>query len=532
MSIFKKLFQESKLRHKKEIVKLFSLLGYKLNSYHSLAVKVNNLISSKQENVIVYNQFVPSYMRHPIERLRVGYWRLEATDLKKIKSVISFDFFGDTKKYPYVEFYFPLDLSAEYPGLLEALSDPQEMLEGHLNPSGRSIWVLPEKRNPVCLKIDTIQLNNRRFFSERVLLPRGVEHSIFATDYLKHQIYNCSEDRGGNIFFNYNYSDGTPKRYTYLLREFDFKKLGICRNDFLIPVVAILSTEFWSNAELLHNIEIKKSATEFLAEDFAKCYADLIRNSLDKTFLHFEMHQQNLSLHMRNGNAVKIIYHDLQDSVFDPITYFLKQCSENGFKNINQYYDFILSFQKTSALNVHGHLLLHDQVTREYFTVTSIYRRYLRNFGGYNKSLNYFINSIRNQGEYFLDRSFECQILKYLAFEGQNLNLNEEVFNSKKDKGFLENDLFWSIHHYHAVLQKKLFDQFKHAILNSKQRVKEIDVSKLESMLKTTVTICSTGFPTNISNIDFSAVTKVIDVFNERILLVTYENKDFLLIRR
>ena len=46
MTFFKKFFRNPKAHHKKEIIRLFALLGYKLNSYHSLKLKVRNLLGA------------------------------------------------------------------------------------------------------------------------------------------------------------------------------------------------------------------------------------------------------------------------------------------------------------------------------------------------------------------------------------------------------------------------------------------------------------------------------------------------------
>ncbi|MBC7467571.1 MAG: hypothetical protein H7256_16390 [Bdellovibrio sp.] len=531
MKLFNFFFIKAKLRHKKKIVKLFALLGYKLNSYHSLSVRVKNILSDRTDEVIEYNQFVPSAMRHPVKNLRVGYWKLSPEFIRSLSIVDNCDFFGDVNKYEFLEFYFPLDLSDEYPGLVSSLGSWHEVIEGTLNPSGRSIWLFPKNSNPLCLKIDTLQLINRQFFSERALLAGGVIHSVAATNYLKSDCFSANEDRGGNIFFNFNYKKEGPKRYTYLLREYDFEKLNILRDDFLIPIVALLSPEFWSNQKLKSSMGIRKSAVDFLSEDFARCFADLIKNSLMNTFLHYEVHQQNLSLHMRRGVGVKLIYHDLQDTVFDTVTYLLHQVSLHGLSQIESHYSYIARFQKNLVLNAHGHLLTHNRATREYFTVVSIYRRYLRNFGGYNKSLNYFLNSDNNTGQYFADKSFESNVLKYLNFTEDVLKVDDVYFKNEQEKQFLQGDLFWSINRFHRLMQKDLLKNFIQAVQSAEVEKKEIDPALFESMLKTSTTLYSSGFPINVAYIDFSLISKMVAVFEDRVLLITYKGEEFLILR-
>lgn len=543
MKIFRRLFHSAfhsaRQRHRHKVIESFALLGYKLNSYHFFPATIRNLLTDQDEQVVIHNQFVPSEIRHATRSLKVGFWRIRAERLRNFACVASADFFGDsTILNGLIDFYFPLDLTDEYPSFTQQLGAPDQVIDGILNPSGRSIWLCPQGGEPVCLKIDTLQLEKRRYFSERALLPLGAMHSISVSNYLNDDIYAATEDRAANIVFRFAYTDGQPKRYTYLLRSYDFKKLDIRNYDFLVPMVALLSPDLWSNEALVKSLDITRSAVDLIEGDLASCFAALIKNSLSRTFLHFEVHQQNLSLHLRKGRGVKLIYHDLQDTVFDTVTYFLDQFQRRGFKEVAAYYHQAAIFQKTNFLNSHGYVLLEGRPTREYFTVVTAYRRYLRNFGIYNKTLSYFVNLAKQQatGEahdplrYLADKTFEARVLRVLDFSESDLRIDEVDFTDENEKQFLTNDLFWSIQRFHQVFQKNRLQHFIETVHRDNLPSEEIATTSLKTLLQTKTTVASNGFPVSVTDITEGKIKRVRGFYENRVLLVTYGNEDYLLV--
>lgn len=501
-------------------IKVMALLGYNYNSFHQLTYRSRDLLDGEMRDLVVINQFIAANKRHPTDRLDVGRWRLPVSGLyRRLAELRSFELYGEAGG-DVLDFYFPLDLGDEYERLFECLGPPEKTDRGILTPSGRSIWVLSEDRAPVCLKVDTMQLRQRKFFSERLLGEQGLRHTMNVTAHLHAEDNIFTEARGASFTFGYPDPDGRPMQYNFLIRELRPEAVGLRPDDSLVPVVALLSEKLWAEPALLKSLGLPSSPARFLIEDFARALAAMIRNSLDRTFVHFEIHQQNLTLLVREKRGEKLLYHDLQDTVLDPVSLFLDRLKQCGGAEIGRHYAEVYGMQRQVCLNSHGHLVTHDFSTKEHFNIVSLYRRYLRNFGHYTRTYNFFAGE-----DYVNGRDFETAVLRHLNFTSAELETTAPPE--------LAQDLFWHIDRYQRRRQRRelasALAAYRQSCPGPADRVSPEELLTLLGREDMRV-IHSGEFPVHIRLIDAEQLTEIENVYHRKVFFARYAGEPVLLL--
>ncbi len=509
---------------KVEIIKLFAEFGKRYNSYYQLKYKIHNMIDSEDYELTISNQFLAVDLRFPQFSGRIAHWRLKFDALEKWPSLSKYELVGENRDRHIFDFFLPEDFFSIFSELVAYLGDSYNFYNAVMTSSGRSVWVFPPEQLPFCLKIDTFDFDLPQKFSSRPLRLAQIKHSAKLNNLLKAEKNIFSEGTGCSFTFEEWIDAKTHLSYSYLIRDLNFEQNEIKSKDFIIPVQAILSEDFWKDTRLLKIIEMhKRQPVEFFKTDLAKGFADLIFNSLNTTHIHFEVHQQNMSLQIRNGKLVKLLYHDLLDTVFDPIGFFMKSVGSDHQNNLNLL-QVIDDMQANVFFNSHG-LLQRKNDRHHTFTVSSFYRRYIRNFGDYSKVFNAF-----SGGDYLQSFEFEECILKYLNFGESSLCLSALPINTTS---FLSRQLFWSIDRYHIVHQKNEIQ----AKLNLLQKLSEIRprgnaelCSKFFVLLNENNCFGSASFPIKIDFLQADHLEDLQSLYDDRVFIGKYMNEPFIVI--
>jgi len=516
-----KLFSESvEPTRQNEILRLFAELTQKFNSYYQLSYKFTDYLDGKTHELILNNQFLPVTMKFPENSQRVFQWRVQKSRLSQIPNLQSLELLGSLANLDEFDFFIPEDFQPIFPEIFQALGTPEQILESILTSSGRSLWVFhPQaKIRPFSLKIDTGDIRLPKKFSSRILSLGQLRHALETDEWLQDDSFIFHENRGIHLKF-----PPTPpndeRNYVYLVRELNFARSEIEKTDFIIPLQALLSNEFWQNHELRHALGLAgKKPAAFLAQELAPSFARLIRHSLDETFTHFEVHQQNLSAHIRDGRIVKLLYHDLTDTVFDPVGFFLNQM-EKKKQTPQQAYERIRKIHADVFFMSQG---LFQNDFPAIFTVSSFYRRYLRNFGDYPKIFNFF-----SHDDYISSRRFETLILNSLNFTRQELGLTKELIANEK---FLTHDLFWCLNRYLSIQQKRMLEKIYESL---RERASEAGVERCLPLFLNRIK-SHRGFKTASlpfqSDFQVSEVSELYSLFEDRVFFGVYQSRKFLMI--
>ncbi|MBC7465546.1 MAG: hypothetical protein H7256_06095 [Bdellovibrio sp.] len=505
-----------------EILELLSQLSKTFNSYYEVNYKLRDLIDQKVHALTITNQFLPVTLNFPEASSAVARWMVDENVFQTQSFLKSFKRLGQNSHLQTFDFYLPVDFFSLFPELIASLGSPQEICKGHLTSSGRSIWVFPKKQVPLCLKVDTYDFVLPKKYNSRINRVAQIDHSLKMSQYLQDEDNIFSENDGLTLTFDTFIEDKVPKTYSYLVRTLDFKKCNVERKDLILPMQTVVATDFWNDLELRKYLKLQdRTVVDFFMNDVAKAFAELLRNALTKSFVHFELHQQNLSVVVRNGRGVKLLYHDLLDSVFDPIGYFLNHLHV-GCKNASKLLQKIADIDATTFFNCHG--TLETNKKRKLFTVVSIYRRYIRNFGDYTKIFNMFSGE-----DYCLSLKFETCILKYLSFSDAELGLSNQKIDNQD---FLTQQLFWSIDAFHRTQQHQLLQRSFAQLLELATPQSDSDMVRtlFEDLIFRETCFVSCHFPISLDFYVSKKLQSIHSLWNHRVFIGTYDSQMFIII--
>jgi hypothetical protein len=306
--------------------------------------------------------------------------------------------------------------------------------------------------------------------------------------------------------------------------DFSLSKIGI--RDFLLPMHALGSKEFWKQKELLKVLEIKSPPHIFFEEQIAPCLADMIKNSINCTCMHFEAHMQNMSLQIRKGKAVKFIYHDLQDVMFDPVIYFCNHILKVNSKNTSQLekaieesYEVIDNFQLSRTINSQGERVNDSARGYETYTVVSFWRKYIRNLGDYTRIYNFFKGD-----DYFSGRRFEAAILRHLNFSNDDLDGNKNRENMKQH-------LFWCLDKYYKRLNNSKVSAAVERMAPIIEKKEILNLKEFTAKIQYYQYVTSGHFPTRPELVESNLIAEIRDLKDGKIFYFKYDSKDVLLIK-
>lgn len=387
---------------------IYVKLATLFNSHYRKNVDAWDLKNRKTVPVLVFSQFLPVKLKYTRAEVKILVWDLRHQDLKRLK----IGYYSLNNKKQKHRFYIPDFMMSATEELRAKLPGNCSEIKGHLMPSGRTIsFCDPKSSTPLLsIKVNTVMQTSPADFISKKLSAGDIKHSIRVSQKLSQFNYFSTEASGYALFAG---SKKTPT-YGYLVRTFDFGARNIKKSDFFIPVVAFLSENFWGDTSLLNALSLQRThLKKYLLDQFPVALSELLADSHFRSHIHFELHQQNLTLQVRNGTIVRLHYHDFLDCVFDPLTYFFKNVSPDNAGQIKQ---TIKQICKDSLFNSQGEIRNHPRVFSDFSTV-NIYSRYLRNLGDFDGSISSLLQTPFRNGffEAQLKAAFEKQVLKFDA---------------------------------------------------------------------------------------------------------------------
>lgn len=312
----------------------------------------------------------------------------------------------------------------------DTFGEPQTYYLGIMNCGGRSFWCFSEDTTKPSfgVKFGTYTAPEKDIFiRNRYLSEWGIEKSVMYSDELKYDNTLMNEDYG--VWLEYNDRQDTKNswQHSFLIRGWKNVE-SLESDDALIPAYTLLSKDFWSKTELLEKLGLPKFSNgkeikSWFIDQLAPWYAKYLANSLFKTGLHLELHQQNIAALVRKGQIVAMGCQDLQDMCEDPITRFLLYYDSTPIEKLirPRLYSGIL-----------GEFITSPPRMKPYASITGWNRQYLRSIGQYDRCMN-----VNFDGEEYLDYHFEHAVyghLKKLAFEEFDIDI--KINDSDPDRLF------------------------------------------------------------------------------------------------
>jgi len=495
---------------KLNLISVMAKLGGSYNSYYSRIYQFTDLLLKRPVRLEVSTQFFEARVRFKMPVMSVKVWHVDL-DLLKSLGFEMVHYFGSqslgTASKQAVSIYIPEFLSSKFETLEGRLKAAMQEASnrgrisiqehtGQLTSSGRTFWL----DNSDCFKIDTVDIQGvSDFVNNRRLDTKDVKAAILTCEYLQNtDLKNFFTESSGL----YIQSSTADYRYVVLERNLDFEKTSVREGDFLIPMQAMVSVDFWANEKTLAAFELnQQTCAQFFENHLAREFARLVKNSIESTFTHFELHQQNITCHIRNGELQKLLVHDLQDVVFDPISYLLATPDEEWSEALR----FIRQFSKTKFFNLYGEPRVDGPKHKFFFTPASLYRRYLRNLGNYGRIYNHASGE-----DYLFSRKFESLILKELNYADEDLGLDAAIKDSA-NFSFLRDHLFWVIERRVETKQKKLLNsRAKSFMAGSGQPLAELEVAELIKRMQSEMCVFS-----NAMLLRFESLPLLPDMINQ-----------------
>lgn len=507
---------------RRDLLAVLAKLGVNYNSYYSRIYEFTDLSLKKNLRLNVTTQFFEPRVRFKQTTMPVQLWEIDRDLLPELgfaaAGVYRAPHWPERRS---VTLYLPEALLAVFAGLekklTEALSQPanrgrihRRIVEGTLTSSGRSFWIPEAPRAPVCVKIDTFDVRGvAEFLNNRRLDPGDVQLACLLTDYLRRAGLRNYFDEGRGIYIQ---PAAEEYRYVALERTLDFAATGVRRGDYLVPMQAVASDDFWANSanRALFGLGAQTPGG-FFKEQLVREFARLIRNSVENTFLHFEIHQQNLTCHLRRGRLQKLLVHDLQDVVFDPVSYLFSPAKAGGPGTWAEKLAFIGQLYRKRFFNFYGEPRLDIAKHNHYFVPSSFYRRYFRNFGNYTRLYNKACGE-----DYLASRELETRLAEELGYSDAELGLTEEV-TSHPDFAFLRRNPFWVIERRVEAQQRGFLRQRFKEMESGLRSLSALEVGELALRAQRESCIYSGNLPFRAEDFPAVKITAAYEAFRDQV---------------
>lgn len=416
--------------------------------------------SARQRSVLMHNWFLPPKLQFPLGfKTEIGQWNINPKVLANHADFHIREYGKRPHCFPTTVLFLPKTLKEHWDLLTLHLGPPEKIYTGYLTPSGRSFWVLGSPHMAFGLKFhvttdaNTDAILNRTF--DKKMIENTVETSLLLKDYPD----AISEDYG--LFLEVKKSDSIME-FGFAYRNFKWDLLQPQMKDIFLPMPVLLSHSFWKAKEVLRQLSLPDVDDPHLrpwfAEQLAASMSSILTTALFETGLHPEVHQQNLTVHLRNGEFINLIYHDHQDCLQDPITRFLLQ-NNVEMDDLN-----FSSLRIKRQLALPGEILTPDNRDKLFVSLSDWWRRWLRVFGRYDRILNILWSE-----DPFRDSLFEDSLTRKLKSHLQNMGLALE--HSEENSG-----LYAWIAYAQYHFQQKLLRQFLKAHRHRFKKASALDV--------------------------------------------------------
>lgn len=490
---------------------IYALLTAKFNSQIRETQTFQHLLNKNEYRIAIKKPYLPVSEKYGDCERMVGEWPLERVSHNLVVNAI-----GQTTAS---SFFYPLDLLELDPKIKHALGEPEYIHKAFLLSSGRSLMVIPPDRDGFVLKVDTSNYSQLKNYSMRLLTEQNINFCAEVSDYCG-RFHPIFPEKSGVTVLDKLPVDRTREAGLRTLIRIPFIS-SMQKDDYLVPVTAFFSEEFWANGDLLKSLGIRTELRSEMFGQLARLMARQIKTSLSESFMHFQAHQQNLTLLIRQSEIVELINHDLIDTLYDPVSHLLKvltDAEQNHTENFQEQLASLYEFQYTLAryysLNMHGQLIVPDSIPRG-FTVLSYYLRFLHNLGEFASYHRFYTGK----------DDFYAQVYRHL---------NEDGFSAHHDTGngtehAVDSAFFFhSLDRVHRNFQKTQLDGLKSSI--QKMNLRRLSVDALMSVIHNSRTVASFGFPPHIRDIQTEKISAVCDLYLGRVFFISYDGQPCLVV--
>jgi hypothetical protein len=392
---------------------LVEYLGHATGSFNSGFNKDLEYTDSDRlkRSTTMFNWFLPPAIQFPNGfRSQIGEWRLERSKIAE-KEIEIEEYGNPVFGNDIIRIFIPKTQNTEWTFLEKALGRPAALHQGFLTPSGRSFWVLAEDGETFGLKFHVEETSDSNAIIKKWLDPVMIKNTIETDRLLKSEKEAMQENYG--CFFNIR-SGENKIAIGYIFREFKWDLIDVKIKDVFLPLTALLSQAFWSLKELLQHLELpsQNKMKDWIVGEMAPHFADVLYQSIFETGLHPEMHQQNLTVHLGEGRIQNLIYQDLQDCLYDPVTRFLIANTSIGPDTDKE------SLETRRLIALPGEILTPDNKDKLCVQIADWWRRWVRIFGRYDRIINFLSGD-----DLFATSPFEDAVVRHLKTKCEEAGL-------------------------------------------------------------------------------------------------------------
>lgn len=500
--IWSYILKPFQLRQRNQNLHLYALLCSKFNSQIPETRTFRNLLNQKTYSVFFKKPYVPTSEKYGNLERTVGEWPLNRLSGQLHVNVIG--------KADMPSFYYPLDLLELEPEIKLILGKPRHVHTAYLLSSGRSLMVIPEKSEAFTLKIGTSAYSGLKAYSMRLLNENNIHFCSLISDYCGRFHPLFPEKSGASVSSEVSVDQTHQLSLTAMIRKPTLP--SVRANDYLVPITAFFSERFWSQKDLLQDLGINLKSRSDMFDKLAQLLAVQIETSFQKSFMHFQAHQQNLTLLIRHGQIVELINHDLTDTLYDPVTHLLHTlCANTSSSNrlqkdqLSSLYEFQYTLARFYNINLHGQLIVPES-NQSGFSVLSYYLRFLHNLGEF---------SVYHQ--FFTGRDdFYQQLCHHLKIGDDSQKTTGSAF------------FFRQLDCLHREIQNTYLNNLARAVFAGDfKKMNSADVARL---IQTSRTVSSYGFPPHIRDLQPESISQARDLYSGRVIFCFYDEKPCLLI--
>lgn len=376
----------STMQMQKLIAETFSMAQQRLNSCSSRVQTLSSFYNEYtgqhvEKNDLIESGFVPLSKTRWAERgLRgsVPYW--DIAQLGQNRALTVFNGVGDCSE---VSFVTPHLWDKDcWHALEEQLGPPHGFLQQDVLVNCRSVLATFSDREPVVLKYSRFEPPDEKS------LPAEKQKKVFLANreisqQLTDEEHFLNETSG--LFF-----ESADRRIFFyqLIRPLPFSNMMLDGQDLYLPLFAVYSPQLKGTklGELVYGANPDR---DWFRENVIHPLLQLVFQSFFKLGIHFELHQQNLNLVLRNSGLRALLVQDFYDVLEDPVAQVL-------LENLSP--DFCARRDRSAFAACGEMYRLNPQETGFSQHIGSWYRFYLRDYGLHEKCLqDTFLDSINGK---------------------------------------------------------------------------------------------------------------------------------------
>jgi hypothetical protein len=382
---------------KNEIIESYVLAQQNLNSIHSKSKPYNtDMLNEKSKTPLKedykLNGFLPlTYMLDKSELSGISpYWlsrNVEKITGQKIKNYSSnLDFFS-------VHF---ADKSGQ-DLLTKLLGAPDGWMNQQMLTNRRTVVAKIESEDYFLLKFPNLNLQLPTMSFEKYL--NIFNYNLSVGERLKSEDKILKENKGSLLTFEL---DSVSFAYYNIQRTIPFQNMKLDGSDLFLPLFSLYSPML-KKTEFSEKIYGTDDFINWFQKNISEKLINIVLDSYFNLGIHFELHQQNISVLLQNQSVSDLFVHDLFDVIEDPIYQALLGLPFYSFPDVNRMSSLPIC---GTIQNSEAHFLNQPELK----SLGSWYREYLRDYGEHEKAVQNVFSP--NEGRSF---SFSASFNKLIS---------------------------------------------------------------------------------------------------------------------